>query len=76
MEMEADMRKYWKFLMGALLGGIVGGSLALFFAPNSGEQTRHGIEDYFKNLQNEIQKAGIEKRDELEAQLNQLRSGK
>lgn len=70
------MRKYWNFLLGAILGGVVGGSLALFFAPNSGEQTRHGIEDYFKNLQSEIQKAGTEKRAELEAQLNQLRSGK
>ncbi len=70
------MRKYWNFLLGAILGGVVGGSLALLFAPNSGEQTRHGIEDYFKNLQNEIQKAGTEKRAELEAQLNQLRSGK
>jgi gas vesicle protein len=74
--MEADMRKYWNFLLGAILGGVVGGSLALFFAPNSGEQTRKGIEDYFKNLQHEIQKAGTEKRAELEAQLNQLRSGK
>lgn len=70
------MRKYWNFLLGAILGGVVGGGLALFFAPNSGEQTRKGIEDYFKNLQNEIQKAGTEKRAELEAQLNQLRSGK
>lgn len=74
--MEADMQKYWKFLLGAILGGIIGGSLALLFAPNSGEQTRRGIEDYFKNLQNEIQRAGEEKRAELEAQLDQLRSGK
>ena len=70
------MQKYWKFLLGAILGGVVGGSLALLFAPNSGEQTRQGIQGYFKNLQIEIQKAGIEKRAELEAQLNQLRSGK
>ena len=70
------MKKYWKFLLGAILGGVIGGSLALLFAPNSGEQTRRGIEDYFKNLQNEIQEAGEVKRAELEAQLNQLRSGK
>ena len=70
------MRKYWNFLLGAILGGAVGGSLTLFFAPNSGEQTRQGIKDHFKNLQNEIVKAGTEKRAELEAQLNQLRSGK
>ena len=70
------MQKYWKFLLGAILGGVVGGSLALLFAPNSGEKTRQGIEGYFKNLQIEVQKAGTEKRAELEAQLNQLRSGK
>lgn len=70
------MRKFGKFLLGAILGGVVGGSLALLFAPKSGEQTRRGIEDYFKNLQSEIQRAGEEKRAELEAQLNQLRSGK
>lgn len=74
--MEANMRKFRKFLLGAIIGGAVGSGLVLLLAPGSGEETRNGIKDYFKNLQSEVQRAGDEKRAELEAQLQQLRSGK
>ncbi len=69
------MRKVTSLLLGALLGGLVGSSLALLFAPASGEETRKQIDDYFTNLQTEVQSAAEEKRVELEAQLKKLRSG-
>jgi len=69
------MRKFGNLIFGALLGGLVGGSLTLLFAPSSGVETRQQIEDYFKNLQNEVTRAADEKRAELEAQLSSLRSG-
>lgn len=69
------MRKFGNLLFGALIGGLVGSSLALLFAPASGEETRREIEAYFKNLQTEMVRAAEEKRIELEAQLEKLRSG-
>ncbi len=70
------MKKFGNLFLGALLGGLVGGGLALFFAPASGEETRREIGNYFTNLKEEVQKAADEKRAELEEQLLALRSGK
>lgn len=69
------MRKFGKLFLGALLGGLVGSSLALLFAPASGEKLREEIISDLKNLQHEVNRAGEEKRAELEAQLTKLRSG-
>ncbi len=69
------MRKLGNLMFGALLGGLVGGTLALLFAPASGEQTRENIQVYFENLKEEINRAADEKRTELENQLKALRSG-
>jgi gas vesicle protein len=69
------MRKFGNFIFGAMLGGLVGSSLALLFAPAAGEKIRTEIEKYFKNIQNEVMRAAEEKRLELEAQLQKLRSG-
>ena len=73
--MEADMRKFGNLMLGAILGGLIGSALALLFAPATGEKTRNEIESYFKNLQEEVNRAAEEKRAELEAQLRKLRSG-
>ena len=69
------MRKFLNLLFGALLGGLVGSSLALLFTPASGEKMRGELTSYFKNLQYEVNRAGEEKRAELEAKLKELRSG-
>jgi gas vesicle protein len=69
------MRKFGNMLLGAILGGLVGSSLALLLAPESGEKLRRDIQDYFKNIQAEVNRAADEKRAELEAQLNTLRTG-
>ncbi len=69
------MRKFGNLMLGAILGGLIGSALALLFAPASGEITRSEIESYFKNLQEEVNRAADEKRAELEEQLRKLRSG-
>ena len=69
------MRKFGNLMLGAILGGFIGSALALLFAPASGEKTRNEIEAYFKNLQEEVNRAADEKRAELETQLRKLRSG-
>lgn len=70
------MRKFGKFLLGAIIGGVVGSSLVLLFAPDTGENVRREIGNYFKNLQEEAQRASEEKRIEMEAELRELRSSK
>jgi gas vesicle protein len=69
------MRKFGSFMLGAMLGGIVGSTLALLFAPASGEKARDEIKAYFTNLQEELNRAADEKRAELEMELHRLRSG-
>ena len=69
------MRKFGNLMFGAILGGLVGSALALLFAPAPGDQTRHEVEAYFKNIEEEVTRAADEKRAELEAQLHKLRSG-
>jgi gas vesicle protein len=74
-ETEVEMRKFGNFVLGAMLGGIVGSTLALLFAPASGEEARDEIKAYFTNLKEELNRAADEKRAELEMELHQLRSG-
>ena len=69
------MRKFGNFMLGAMLGGIVGSTLALMFAPASGEKARDEIKAYFINLKEELNRAADEKRAELEMELQRLRSG-
>jgi gas vesicle protein len=69
------MRKFGSFMFGAMLGGIIGSTLAILLAPASGDEMRQRIEDYFKHIQEEVNRAADEKRAELEMQLNRLRSG-
>lgn len=69
------MRKFGNFMMGAILGGLVGSALAILLAPESGENTRNEIKNHFKKLINEMKRAADEKRAELEMELHKLRSG-
>lgn len=70
------MKKFGKFLFGAMLGGLIGSGVALLFAPASGKTTQQEIVAYFDHLKSEVQRAADEKRVELEDQLHTLQSGK
>lgn len=70
------MRKIGNLLLGAILGGVLGSSIALLLAPSSGEEIRRDINQYFEHLQDEVSRAADEKRAELEAELQSLKSGK
>ena len=73
---EDDMSKSSSWFFGALLGGLVGTALARLYAPYPGEELKAKICDYVQNVRYEVEQAGVEKRAELEAQLEELRSGK
>ena len=67
------MRKILSFLSGAIMGALVGATLALLFAPSSGESMRTQLQERVKALQEEVRKAAAERRAELEEQLAGLR---
>ena len=69
------MRKFGNFVLGAMIGGVIGSSLAMLFAPSTGENTRQEIMDYFNHIIEEVNRAADEKRSELVTQLETLRSG-
>lgn len=68
------MRRIFSFLSGALLGGFVGASLALLFAPISGDELRLQVQSQAARIQGEVKKAAAERRKELEEQLASLRA--
>jgi gas vesicle protein len=70
------MSKSSSWLQGAFLGGLIGSALVLILTPYTGEELKARINDYINNVQNEVQQAGVEKRLELETELELLRSGK
>ena len=70
------MSKSSSWFFGAVLGGLVGSTLAHLYAPFTGEELKAKVCDYIQNVRYEVEQAGVEKRAELEAQLEELRSGK
>lgn len=67
------MKKTGAFLFGALMGAVIGATLVLLYTPESGENLRRQLQDRVANIQNEINQAALAKRQELEAQLEELR---
>ena len=67
------MKKLISFLSGALLGGLVGATFALLFAPSTGKELQEKMLLNAQDLKNEIQLAAKSRRQELQAQLDNLR---
>ena len=67
------MKKFFGFLSGAVMGGLVGATVALLLAPSSGEKLRGQLQDRFGAFQDEIKRAMDDKRLELEGKLEELR---
>lgn len=67
------MRKLFGFLTGAVMGGLVGATVALLLAPESGEELRGQLRNRFDAFQQELTDAASVRRVELEKQLASLR---
>ena len=70
------MRRVFGFFIGATIGGLVGATVALLFAPASGEEIRAQITDRTQVFANEIRQAANSKRIELQERLEILRAPK
>ncbi len=67
------MRGAISFVVGAILGSLVGASLAILLAPMSGQDLRNEINDRARSITEEVEMAAKARRAELEKQLEQLR---
>jgi gas vesicle protein len=68
------MKRFMAFLMGAVMGGLVGATVAILLAPYSGEDLRMQMVDRTERLREDIRKAAMDRRLELEEQLATLRA--
>ncbi len=68
------MSRVASFLLGAILGGVVGSSLVLLLTPASGESMRQRVRSYAENVEQEVRQAAAARRAELEKQLEVLRT--
>lgn len=67
------MRKLASFITGALIGGLVGATFALLFAPGTGKELQERIRLTATELGDEVRSAAQNKREELQKQLEGLR---
>lgn len=67
------MRRTMSFLSGSLMGALVGATLALLFAPSSGDELRAQMQARSDRIQSEVKAAAANRRAELEQQLATLR---
>jgi gas vesicle protein len=70
---EKIMRRVLGFLIGVTVGGLVGSTIALLMAPDSGEQLRAGLRARGENFYNEVRSAADERRIELRQRLEYMR---
>jgi gas vesicle protein len=71
--MEVEMRSLGQFLAGFVFGSLVGLGMTLILTPHSGQENRTYIVKYVDHVKEEVQSAMLEKRAELEVELEHLR---
>jgi len=66
------------FLIGAMIGGLVGAVAAFWFAPQSGRATRHDIQEKGVELRDDIEKVAEDARRRVEGESldESIREGK
>ncbi len=68
------MRRITSFLIGTLIGGMVGASIAILLAPESGEELRRELRQRTDAFASEIRTAAEARKMELQRQLESLRA--
>ena len=68
------MKRFFGFTLGALVGGLVGATIALLLTPASGEALRGQIRQRGATFTGEVQEAARQRREQLESRLAELRA--
>jgi gas vesicle protein len=68
------MRRAFSFFIGTLVGGLIGATAALLFAPSAGKELRVQINDRAQGVVANIRLAANTKRIELQERLETLRA--
>ncbi len=68
------MRKAFGFLIGVIVGALVGSTVTLLLAPESGEQLRGEIRERGSAFLTEVRQAADSRRIELQGRLEELRA--
>ncbi len=68
------MRRVFGFLIGITVGGLVGSTIALLMAPESGENLRNQLRERGQNFFSDVQHAADERRIELRQRLDEMRA--
>ena len=68
------MRRMFGFLIGIFVGWLVGSTIAMLLAPESGEKLRGELRSRSSNFLGEIQSAADTRREQLEDQLAVMRA--
>jgi gas vesicle protein len=68
------MQKLFMFLMGAVMGALVGATLALLLTPAPGKDLQAQMQERVQFIQSEVKGAAATRRAELEKQLAELRA--
>ncbi len=67
------MQKALNFVLGMVLGGLVGSALGLLLTPVSGDELRMQVNEYTRQVKSEVEMAANARRAELERELADLR---
>ena len=68
------MRRMFGFLIGIVVGGLVGATVALLLTPDPGEELRAQIRDRGQSFFNEVRHAADERKIELRQKLDEMRA--
>ncbi len=68
------MRRMFGFLIGIFVGGVVGSTIALLMAPESGERLRSEIRGRGQSFFSDVQQAADERKIELRHRLDAMRA--
>jgi len=68
------MKRTFGFLIGIFVGGMVGSTIAMLMAPESGEQLRAQIRSRGEGFFSDVQHAADERKIELRQRLDSMRA--
>ena len=68
------MRRICSFLYGSFIGSLIGATIGLLLAPDSGDDVRKQMKGRVEQIQLEVKNAAADRRTEMEKQLETLRA--